>query len=336
MGGPWLVALVAAAVTALALFGLARARWVAGLADRPNDRSLHVVPTPRIGGLGVAAGIFAALPFLPLDGETAGLLVLAAALFGLSLADDVRGLPVALRLAAHLAAALVAVRLALPAMGLAAAVALALAVTWMTNLFNFMDGSDGLAGGMGAFGFGAYAIGAAAFGDLPLACVSATLAGACLGFLAHNFPPARIFLGDSGSIPLGFLAGALGVLGVERNAWPAWFPVLVFSPFAVDATVTLVRRIAAGERPWRAHRSHAYQRLVLAGWTHRRLAVTVYVVMASAAATALAARQTWPLAQWVTIVIWAAIYVVLLIAIERRAPLRPRPAREPVPDPRQE
>jgi UDP-N-acetylmuramyl pentapeptide phosphotransferase/UDP-N-acetylglucosamine-1-phosphate transferase len=89
-------------------------------------------------------------------------------------------------------------------------------------------------------------------------------------FLKANFHPARIFLGDVGSVPLGFLAGALGALGVYRDLVPVWFPFVVFAPFFVDATVTLLRRMLRGERFWQAHREHYYQRLVQMGWGHRR------------------------------------------------------------------
>jgi UDP-N-acetylmuramyl pentapeptide phosphotransferase/UDP-N-acetylglucosamine-1-phosphate transferase len=126
-------------------------------------------------------------------------------------------------------------------------------------------------------------------------------------------------MGDSGSIPLGFLAGALGLLGTVRGTWPAWFPVLVFSPFIVDATLTLARRMVSGERFWRAHRGHYYQRLILAGWSQRRLALCAYALMLAAALSALAARAAGPGVQLGILLGWTAAYLLLLIAIERRA-----------------
>jgi UDP-N-acetylmuramyl pentapeptide phosphotransferase/UDP-N-acetylglucosamine-1-phosphate transferase len=124
-------------------------------------------------------------------------------------------------------------------------------------------------------------------------------------------------MGDAGSIPLGFLAGALGVQGALAGAWPAWFPLLVFSPFIVDATVTLARRIVRREPFWRAHRSHYYQRLVLAGWSHRRMALAGYALMCAGAAAALAGTDAGFLLQCGIIGVWAAVWVSLLLAIER-------------------
>jgi UDP-GlcNAc:undecaprenyl-phosphate GlcNAc-1-phosphate transferase len=136
----------------------------------------------------------------------------------------------------------------------------------------------------------------------------------------HNFPPARVFMGDTGSIPLGFLAGALGGYGWAAGAWPAWFPVLVFSPFVVDATVTLLRRLARRERVWIAHRTHYYQRLVLCGWSPRRLAWSAYALMAVAAAAALAAREPDGQGHYAIIAASTLAYFFILLAIDRRAP----------------
>ena len=169
---------------------------------------------------------------------------------------------------------------------------LALATMWVTNLYNFMDGSDGLAGGMALFGFGAYALAAWLAGDAVFVVVAASIAAAAAAFLVFNFPPAKVFMGDAGSIPLGFLAAALGILGWRAGHWPLWFPVLVFSPFIIDASVTLARRLLRGERVWRAHRSHYYQRLVQLGWGHRNTALAEYALMAGCgAARALGARS---------------------------------------------
>jgi UDP-N-acetylmuramyl pentapeptide phosphotransferase/UDP-N-acetylglucosamine-1-phosphate transferase len=238
-----------------------------------------------------------------------------------SLADDVHSLPVEVRLPAHAIAALVVVLamagppvLAWPGGWLGAAVVV-VGLVWAANLFNFMDGADGLAGAMASIGFGVLALGAlqGGFGELALLC--AALASAAAGFLFWNAPPARVFMGDAGSIPLGFLAGALGTYGTLADAWPAWFPLLVFSPFVVDATLTLVRRIARRERFWVAHRSHAYQRLVLAGWSHRRLALAASALMVAAGASALLARAGSAMLQCGILFVWAGAYALLVAAI---------------------
>lgn len=327
----WLIAaLMPAAATAVAIILLRRSRWAVRLADMPNERSLHARPTPRLGGMGMVIALVATAPLLPLSGM-APVLATALALALASLADDVRSLPVVVRLAAHGMAAAMVVALLHSQAQLAAWSALAwalawLAIAWMTNLFNFMDGSDGLAGGMAAIGFGAFAIAAALHGDVPLALACAALASASVGFLAHNFPPARVFMGDMGSIPLGFLAAALGLHGVAAGAWSVAFPLLVFSPFIVDATVTLARRLARRERIWIAHRSHAYQRLVLSGWSRARLALAAYALMLAASASALTGLGQGRTGQCAIISAWAVLYALFLIAVERRAPM-PRAAR---------
>ena len=143
-------------------------------------------------------------------------------------------------------------------------------IVWMINLYNFMDGMDGFAGGMAVFGFGALAV-LGLIGDaLTFAISGLVIAAAAGGFLTRNFPPARIFLGDVGSSVLGLLAAAMTLWGAGLGLFPLWVGLLVFSPFIVDATWTLLRRIVNAEPFWRAHRSHHYQRLVLAGWGHRR------------------------------------------------------------------
>jgi UDP-GlcNAc:undecaprenyl-phosphate GlcNAc-1-phosphate transferase len=328
-------ALAAAIVPALiawaAIAALRGSRWARRLADHPNARSLHAVPTPRLGGIGVIAGVLPA-GLLWAEGGVAAALACALALGALSVLDDAGGLPIEVRLPAHAVAALVVLlAIGAPAAALPggwAGIALAvLALVWMTNLFNFMDGSDGLAGSMAAIGFATLAAGALAAGNAPLALVCLAIASASLGFLAHNFPPARVFLGDAGAIPLGFLAGALGLHGTLAGAWPAWFAPLAFSPFIVDATLTLLRRLARGERVWIAHRSHAYQRLVLAGWSQRRLALAACALMLAAGGSALAARGASAMLQCGMISVWAATYGLLAIVVELRTRNRAEPAQ---------
>jgi UDP-N-acetylmuramyl pentapeptide phosphotransferase/UDP-N-acetylglucosamine-1-phosphate transferase len=286
--------------------------------DLPNERSLHATPTPRIGGLGIMAGVLVAAGWLAGDGLLQASLpvVLAAfALAAVSVLDDVHGLPVVLRFLAHFIAA-VGCLLALGLTGWML-VGATLAVVWMTNLYNFMDGSDGLAGGMAAIGFGALAL-AAWLGDAAgLAVFCAAIAAAALAFLRFNFPPAQVFMGDAGSIPLGFMAATLGILGAQQNVWSGLFPLLVFSPFIVDASVTLARRALRGEKVWRPHRSHYYQRVVLLGASHRQLAVAAYALMLAAAALAFALRALPQYAAWLFI-LSAAMYLLIFLTIDRR------------------
>lgn len=319
MSSPWLAALAAAPIAWLVVALLRRSPLAARLADLPNERSLHALPVPRIGGLGMLVAVAIAMAWIGVEGPVGALLMLALALALVSLADDVRSLPALVRLSAHVAAAAVAVGIVAPGLPAPGVVAATLALAWMTNLYNFMDGADALAASMAAIGFAALAIAAASFGETGLGLACAAVAAAAAGFLPHNVPPARVFMGDAGAIPLGFLAGAFGLLGWRAGAWPAWFPLLVFSPFVVDASLTLARRLWRRERVWRAHRSHYYQRLVLAGWSKPRLALHEAALMALAAVTALAVRRQDFMVQCVTILAWAALYALLALAVDRRA-----------------
>jgi UDP-N-acetylmuramyl pentapeptide phosphotransferase/UDP-N-acetylglucosamine-1-phosphate transferase len=253
--------------------------------DTPNERSLHDAPVPRTGGIAVAAGVAAACalawPGLPV------ILAAAAALAAGSFNDDVAGLSTIARLALHLGATAAVLWLDLEVDAPLAFAVLALALAWSANLYNFMDGSDGLAGGMAVFGFGAYALAAHLAGAVTLAALCASIAAAALAFLVFNWHPARLFLGDVGSVSLGFLVGALGLQGWRIGAWPLWFPLLVFAPFMCDATLTLLKRLARRAPVWQAHREHYYQRLVQLGFGHRRTALIEYAAMAGCAALAL-------------------------------------------------
>lgn len=326
MSAQWLAAtLVPAVVAFLAIAALRRSPLAARLVDRPNERSLHTVPTPRVGGLGLLAG---ALPVAAaLAGAQLGALIAcAAALALLSFADDLRSLPVNVRLPGHCVAAGVAVlAIASPApgfagLGVAGAIALALMLVWTTNLFNFMDGADGLAGGMAAIGFGTLAFAASGPHAPAIALACAALASASAVFLVFNFPPARVFLGDAGSIPLGFLAGSIGAAGAIAHAWPAWFPALVFAPFIVDASITLLARLARGERIWVAHREHAYQRIALAGWPRRRLALAAWALMAAVSASAVLALRAGGMLQCGILAFWVVALVSLVLGARRRIP----------------
>ncbi|MHB1657168.1 MAG: MraY family glycosyltransferase [Burkholderiales bacterium] len=262
--------------------------------DLPNQRSLHTAPIPRTGGLGVATGVACGWA---LAGSAVPVPVWAgaAALIAVSFLDDRYGLPAAVRFLVH---GVIACWLVL-ALGVAPgwAVVAVLLMVWMTNLYNFMDGADGLAGGMAVSGFGVYALVWAYQGEVGLGVASAVVAVAALGFLLFNFPPARVFMGDAGSIPLGFLAAAFGLLGIVRQAWPVWFPLLVFAPFVLDATVTLTRRGLRGEKVWQAHKQHYYQRLIRMGWSHRRTALVEYgLMLASGAVAMLMLRMAAPAA----------------------------------------
>jgi UDP-GlcNAc:undecaprenyl-phosphate/decaprenyl-phosphate GlcNAc-1-phosphate transferase len=284
--------------------------------DQPNERSLHERPVPRTGGIAVLLGGAVSLAF------GAGLLwlpmALALALAVVSFFDDLRGLPTGVRLGAHVAAAAFLVWYVLSPMLVVELLVLIVAVAWITNLYNFMDGSDGLAGGMATIGFGAYGLAAWWGQDAALAALCLALSAAALAFLLHNHHPARMFLGDVGSIPLGFLAAGLGIVGWRNDLWPLWFPVLVFGPFIGDATITLVRRLLRRERVWQAHREHYYQRMVRMGLGHRGTAWTAYAVMLLCAGAALLGRGQAPALQATVFLATSALLGAMAVWVDVR------------------
>lgn len=311
------ISIISFIVAALAVGWLARSRAAQIALDEPNARSLHVAAVPRTGGIGlligVAAGWAYAAPYLPWTFWAS-----LALLIAVSLLDDLRGLSAAVRLVSHLlAAALVAPAL----IGLHESawlmVVIVLAIGWLCNLYNFMDGSDGLAGGMTVFGFLAYAVAAWLAGSTQFALLNLAVAAASAGFLLHNFHPARIFLGDAGAVPLGFLAATSGIAGWIQQDWNWWFPLLVFSPFIVDASVTLARRLLSGERVWEAHRDHYYQRLVQLGLGHRGTALAEYALMAGCGTAALWIMTLTPPLRYAALAAVGLLYVALIVVIER-------------------
>ena len=326
------LAIMLAFITALVgAGGLVRStRW--RLLDHPNARSLHQRPIPRTGGWAVLGGMVVGsvglalfLPDLPP--------LLKILPFGLSplvivsWLDDRHSVAAQWRLVVHGGAAvsLLLAGVTLPSLtgrGLSellpawAMMSLTgLFVVWMINLYNFMDGIDGFAGGMALIGFSTLAwLGQA---DTGFAAFCLSVAAASAGFLVHNFPPAKIFLGDVGSTTLGFLAAACSLWGSTTGLFPFWIALLIFSPFIVDATVTLLRRLQRGERVWEAHRTHYYQRLVLLGWGHRRTVLVEYALMAACAGSALLAVRLPPAGQLMLALGWIVIYGLLLWGVGR-------------------
>ena len=286
--------------------------------DHPNHRSLHESPTPRTGGLAVMLGAGCGWALVQPPFEQLPTIALALALSAIHFFDDARGLSIALRFGIQVIASAVLVWLlpAVPGGMLGTALAL-VALVWMTNLYNFMDGSDGLAGGMAAFGFGFYSLAAYHDGFIAFAVQSACLAAASVGFLWFNFNPARIFMGDAGSIPIGFLAAATGIAGWQAKLWPLAFPVILFSPFIVDASVTLLKRFLTGEKFWQGHRDHYYQRLVRMGWGHRDTALLEYALMLACGISALLIQHSSTTRQISVVIAWASVYGYLLYSIDQ-------------------
>lgn len=309
---PLIALIVSGSLVALLIRGR-----VASLAlDHPNPRSLHATPTPRLGGVGIVAGIAAAWAY-PTSVLDPSMLLALGLLIGVSVLDDLRGVAVAWRLLIHLASAVLAVTSVLPG-GEWWLIAIAvISSAWMINLYNFMDGADGLAGGMAVIGFGSYGAAALAAGDFSFATINLSIATAALGFLLFNFPPARIFMGDVGAISLGCLAAVFNLTGWQRGDWPWWFGIVIFSPFIFDASLTLLKRLLRGARVWQAHREHYYQQLVQCGWGHRKTVCAEYALMFLCSGIALVGKlQEQPL-QMAILGAVALLYVALAIALER-------------------
>ena len=312
--------------------------------DHPNERSLHTVPTPRTGGVSIIGSLFLGLIAVQVLGQQVmrdglswlGWAHLESWILGLtmlvglvSFADDRRGVPVWFRLGCQftasgilaLGAGLVLPAVEIPLLGIVEFGWLGVPLTilflvWFTNLYNFMDGMDGFAGGMTAFGCGFLAYFAWNAGHEFMLVSTLLLSVASAGFLVHNFPPAKIFMGDVGSISSGFLCGALIILGCRDRVFDFWVPCILFSPFILDATATLVGRVWQREKIWVAHRTHYYQRVVLSGWGHRKAVLAEYALMALCGGFAL--FYQYASEEWRLIILgsWGTLFLSLALAVK--------------------
>jgi len=315
-----MIDLLVFAVSCLLTWWFASAYSPIQIHDRPNERSLHKHPIPCTGGLAILAGIAFGWGWLVfshgLPDTMLWILAAVALVAGISVLDDVFDLPPILRLTVHLIAASV---LVMGGIGLFSGWIGALitipGIVWMLNLYNFMDGMDGFAGGMTLFGFGFLSAAGWVHGTGDYALYAALVAAAALGFLCMNFPPAKIFMGDVGSATLGLLAAAFSLWGIHDDLFPLWFPLLVFSPFIVDATVTLLRRAWRREKVWLAHRTHYYQRLVQAGWGHKKTVLAEYTLMLGAGSSAIL-LMVYPDWRFAGLIAWCAIYMLLACAVD--------------------
>lgn len=307
-----MIAVVAAAVASILLTRLALAYLRSrAVLDHPNDRSSHTVPVPRGGGLGV---VVAALVVWPAalwiegdapDGPTALVAAGAVVLAVLGWLDDVRGLGASTRFVVQ-GVCVAAVLAALPSSSLvwqgwfpvaADRVLTWFAWMWVINLFNFMDGIDGLSGAeLVSVGAGVVLLSLLGFVGGEAALLAAVLAGVAGGFLVWNWHPARVFLGDVGSLPLGFLLGWLLLLMAVSGHWAA--ALILPAYYFGDATLTLLKRTIRRQPVWRAHREHFYQRAVQSGWPHDAVVTRISVgnALLVACAVAASAWSAWAVA----------------------------------------
>ncbi len=280
----------------VALTGGRVGQWLQrhGVVDQPDQqRRLHAQATPRGGGLLIAAALVVALivQIWALDGWGLlwPLLVVVLAVTGLGWLEDLAPRPIGLRLLAQFAVALGIFFW----LGAIDSVSLGswrwsnawlwtglgvIALVWLMNLHNFMDGADGMAASQGVWSGICYAVLFASVGDLPWALVSITLVGGCLGFLMWNRPVARLFMGDSGSLLLGGMVGLFAYQAVVSGAASLMACLMISAVFVVDATATLLWRVKQGQQWYTAHASHAFQRLVAGGLGHAQV-LLVYVML---------------------------------------------------------
>ena len=331
--------LITAALVAW-LCGYFLTRWVRNYSirvswlDVPDARSSHDTATPTGGGIAVVAIVLAGITYLAIDvvgiWPAIGLSIVGLATLGWI--DDRRNLSVAVRLAVQLLAALVAIYAISPIReidiggllitpGVLGYLVAGIWIVWMTNLYNFMDGIDGLATVQGIVGAGTLCVWFVALGAYDIALCTAIVFGALLGFLKYNWYPASIFLGDVGSLALGGLFGIIGVVGVVTYKIPITAYIILFGVFIGDATLTLARRLLRGENISRAHRTHFYQRAVQASWSHGQVSVAVLVanlilaVLATCDAFRFSPRIAWPVAAIVVLAIMG-----LAVALRRCGP----------------
>ena len=356
-----LVALAIVVLLTPAVGGMAR---LLGVVDRPGGRRVNRRTVPRLGGLALFLGfVVPARAFLDLNREARGLLVGAGVATVVGAVDDFRGLAWWEKLAGQVAAAIVPVafgiwvtRFTFPFVGVhrlpewLGMTLTVLGIVAIMNMLNFLDGLDGLAAGVAAIAGFTFCLIALSLGKPQTALVSAIVLGACLGFLRHNFYPARIFMGDSGALLLGFVLATESVQGLLKTAALATLvlPLLVLAVPILDTSFVIAKRLKYRRPVWGADRTHLHHRFVSIGFSQRRAVAYLYLWCATLAGAALATRflrprphgdwQAWP-TLGVAVVALAAIgtsaYIAYLLEIVKLANPRVRRREEEAREPQQ-
>jgi UDP-GlcNAc:undecaprenyl-phosphate/decaprenyl-phosphate GlcNAc-1-phosphate transferase len=350
--------LLALAVVLLLTPGVGRFARFIGVVDEPGEtRRVHTHPVPRLGGIALLLGIFVpALAFLELDGPYRGILLGAAIATTVGAIDDFRGLPWWGKLGGQIAAGAVAVgfgvtvdRFTFPGFGSqelpewAAGAATIVWVVAIMNMVNFLDGMDGLAAGICAIAGSTFAIIGLSLGAPEAALLSAIVAGACFGFLHHNFYPARIFMGDSGALLLGFLLATLAIEGLVKTAALATLvlPLLVLAIPIVDTSFVVAKRLKYRQPLYEADRTHLHHRFMNIGFSQKRAVVYMYAWCGILAAAALSTRflPPRPRGEWdlsnafiaggmALLALAASVYIAYLLEIIKLANPRIRRREE--------
>ena len=324
----------------LAAFGLSyfgtrlllRRTPIGAFVDVPNARSSHDRPKPRFGGIAIVAAFLLTFAgtcvFVPALRDYIPLAIGGALLFGAGLVDDYRGLGVAARLAVQCTAAAIAIatgtvldHITLPMAGTVHFGWFSYPLTLLVfvagiNFYNFIDGIDGLAAG-GAVIVGAFLAAAALMvGQPAMAIMCALLAASALGFLQFNFPPSRLFMGDGGSTFLGYCFAGVAVTGTRLDPGvPIFVPLLLLSSLYVDAGLTIVRRLARGERVFQPHRTHYYQRLLQLGFNHKQVTLVEYLIMVLLGVSAILYMRAGDLFAPFASVVWFALFTLAILKI---------------------
>jgi len=338
----FLIALGVVIVLTPAIGGVAR---VFGVIDEPDERrKIHRRPVPRLGGLAIFLAVLVpALAFLPLDGVYRGILIGATIATVVGLLDDLYSLPWWAKLGGQFGAAAVPVafgltldRFTFPFLGSQALpewLAVSVSIVWIValmNMVNFVDGMDGLAAGICGIAGATFAIIALSLGKPEAAVLSAIVAGASLGFLRHNFYPARIFMGDSGAMLLGFTLAAVSIQGLLKTAATValFVPLLVLAIPILDTSFVVAKRLKYRLPVYQADAWHLHHRFAGIGFSQRRAVVYLWAWCAILAGAALATRfipfrahghwNTWPTVAVAGIglaALAASVYIVLLLEI---------------------
>jgi UDP-GlcNAc:undecaprenyl-phosphate GlcNAc-1-phosphate transferase len=339
----FLVALGVVLALTPAIGGVAR---IFGVMDDPrgDQRRIHLRPVPRLGGLAIFLGVITpAIAFLPLDGPYRGILLGAALATVVGIADDTMRLRWYVKLTGQFGAASIAVglgvaldRFTFPFLGvqeLPLWVSWSVSVLWIValmNMVNFVDGMDGLAAGICGIAGATFAVIALSLGRPEAGVLSAIVAGACFGFLRHNFYPARIFMGDSGSMLLGFTLAAVSIQGLVKTAATValFVPLLALAVPIIDTSFVVAKRLKHGQPVWGADRWHLHHRFSNIGFSQRRTVAYLWAWCAILAGAALATRfipfrahghwNLWPTVAVALIALAAlsaSVYVVLLLEI---------------------
>jgi UDP-GlcNAc:undecaprenyl-phosphate GlcNAc-1-phosphate transferase len=337
--------LVALTVVLVLTPAVGRVARILGVVDEPDEsRRIHLRAVPRLGGFALFLGLFVpALAFLEIDGPYRGILLGAALATTIGMIDDFRGLPWWLKLGGQIAAAGVAVEAGVridhftfPLLGihdLPFWIGVVLTLVWIVaimNMVNFLDGMDGLAAGICGIAGLTFAVIALSLDKPAAAVLSAIIAGGCLGFLRHNFYPARIFMGDSGAMLLGFTLATVAVEGLLKTAATValFFPLLALAVPLVDTSFVVARRLKYREPVFAADQAHLHFRFLRRGFSQRRAAAYLYAWCAILAGAALATRfvpfregghwHLWPTVLAAAIglfAIAASVYIVYVLEI---------------------